>query len=239
MNKGQPSDNIYLKLFQTAVQTVLITPANRHRDWQKTNPYSFKCRPLNNANCLGWDVLTNDTVTISWNGGTSMHDATSDNKNVCISNFGHGTITFLTGYTFHTSPGWGLLISPIPNYNHIDFIPYSALVETDELKYPLFITCKINTPGEYNISKNTSICRIIPINLEPTIKCNISIETEPDEFMEYRLWQAKERKQFQSTVEFQTIKNTIPYQSEKLGWQRFYDKIAKFPLFKSKSITNK
>lgn len=233
------NEEIWLRLYQINVQTVSVVPASRHRDWQKANPYSFKCRPMNNANCLGWDLLTSDDVVISWNSETSMHDVTSNNTKVCISNFGHGTITFLTGYTFHTTPGWGLLVSPIPNYNHNKFVPYSALIETDELKYPLFITCKINRPGGYYLPKGTPICRIIPIKLEPTIKCNISIETEPDDFMEYRLWQAKERKQFQSTEEFQSVKNSCPYQSEKLGWQKFYDRIAKFPLFKSKSITNK
>lgn len=165
-----------------------------------------------------------------------MHDVIVQTKNrLAISNFGHGTFTFLTGYTFHTSLGWSLFVTPVPNTFNQVFVPFSALVETDELKYPLFVTVQLTNPGKYFISKDTPICRLMPVFSEPVIKCQPTIDTEPDEFVRYRAWQAAERKKFQNTPEFQSVKNSRPYQSEKLGWQRFYDKIAKFPIFKMKS----
>lgn len=229
-------DDLVFKLYSINEHTHKLVSANRHRDWQKENPFVFKCRPLNNASCFGWDLLSAEDIEVSWNGNTSMHDVVVTTKHkLAITNFGHGTFTFITGYTFHTSPGWSMLVTPIPNTFNQVFTPFSALVETDELKYPLFITVKLNSPGTHFIPTNTPICRMMPVFTEPVIKCEPIIDTEPDEFVKYRAWQATERKKFQSTPEFQAVKHSRPYRSEKFGWQRFYDKIAKFPVFKMKS----
>jgi len=230
-------NDLDFKIYPINEHTHKLVSANRHRDWQKENPFVFKCRPLNNASCFGWDLLCAEDIEVSWNGDTSMHDVTVDTKNgLAITNFGHGTFTFVVGYTFHTSPGWSIFISPVPNTFDQIFTPFSALVETDELKYPLFVTVRINTPGKYLISKGTPICRLIPVFIKPVICCEPVIDIEPDEFVKYRSWQATQRKKFQSTEEFQKIKNSRPYCSEKIGWQKFYDKIAKFPIFKCKKI---
>lgn len=230
-------NDLSLKLYQIREHTHKLIPAERHRDWQKYNPYVFKCRPLNNANCFGWDLVTSEDITVSWNGNTSMYDVSVETKyGLAITNFGHGTFTFVTGYTFHTSPGWSLFVTPVPNTFDSVFTPFSALVETDELKYPLFVTVRLNKPGCYLIEKNTPICRFIPMQVEPLINCQPVESIEPDEFLKYRSWQAAERKKFQSTTEFQEIKNSRPYRSEKFGWQKFYDKVAKFPIFKMKSL---
>lgn len=230
-------NDLEFKLYQILEHPHKIVPAKRHRDWQKYNPYSFKCRPMANANCFGWDILCRDDIEVDWNGGTSMHDVTvTCDNNIAISNFGHGTITFRIGYALHTSKNWGMMICPIPNLINTIFTPYSALVETDELKYPIFITVKINTPGKYIIEKDTPICRLFPLMLEPVINCQPVLESEPEDFLKYRSWQATERKKFQDSDQFKMVKNTIPYQSEKLGWQKFYDKIAKFPIFSMKKL---
>lgn len=229
--------DLSLKLYQVKEYTHKLVPAERHRDWQKQNPYVFKCRPLNNANCFGWDLITSKDISVSWNGDTSMHDVTVDTcHGLAITNFGHGTFTFVTGYTFHTSEKWALYITPIPNEANEIFYPYSALVETDNLKYPLFVTVKLNRPGTFFINKGTKICRIVPVLIEPVLKCVPEISCEPDEFVEYRSWQAKERKKFQQSEEFQRVKNARPYRSEKLGWQKFYDKISNFTIFKMKDV---
>lgn len=230
-------NNLEFKLYQLLENPHKIVPASRHRDWQKQNPYSFKCRPMSNANCFGWDILCRNDVTIEWNGDTSVNDVFVDCKyKTTYSNFGHGSITFKLGYTFHTTDNWAMMICPIPNYTNDIFTPYSAIVETDKLKYPITVTAKINNPGKYIIKQDTPICRIFPLMLEPVIKCQPKVEIEPDEFLEYRIWQARERNAFLTSDEYKLIKNGRPYQSEKLGWQKFYDKIAKFPIFSMKKL---
>jgi hypothetical protein len=50
--------------------------------------------------------------------------------------FGHGVLTFTTGYMFRTSPGWALWARGSPNAFKDRIVPLEGVVETDWLPFP-------------------------------------------------------------------------------------------------------
>ena len=201
------------------------------------NAYSFRCAPLVNCNAFGWDILLPQEIRIVWNGGTSPNDLkvlTGDT--FAKSNFGHGTVTFHVGYTWHTPSGWSLLVGPLPNFDHGPIRPLSALIETDVLKYPFFPSARLREPGEYLIPAATPICRVIPVQISPALDCEPSIEPEPREFNRYRAWQSSERRKLKESTNYIRIKQELPFKSGKLGWKKFYQGVAKYPIIRMKNI---
>lgn len=203
----------------------------------KENPYAMRCSPLVNCNAFGWDVLIPEPVVVGWNGGTSPQDLkVLSGAHFAKSNFGHGIVTFHIGYTWHTPPGWSLMVGPLPNHDHGPFRPMSALIESDVLKYPFYPSVVLTAPGEYTIPATTPICRVFPVQIHPAIGCEPTIEAEPQDFAAYRRWQEGERRTLKNSPEFLRIKKEIPFQSGKLGWKRFYQRIAKYPLIRMKGV---
>lgn len=226
-------EKLELKLYPLVPQLhrCHIEPATRSREWMKENPHSFKCFPITNANSFGWDILTSCQIVIEWDGKKSSSSIiVSEGGHQAKTNFGFGIITFHIGYTWHTSQDWSMMFSPVPNYDHEYFTPISAIVETDKLKYPIFVSAKLKNPGKIIIPPRTPICRVIPIKTGPAIECQPEIHQEPQDFLEYRNWQAKERTTFLADKE---------KRKECKGWQKFYYEIAENPTVKMKNVIDK
>lgn len=223
-------ENLSLKLYPLIAKEnrCFIEPAIRSREWMTKNPHSYKCFPITNANSFGWDILTSCDIEIEWNGENKSSDlVVHTGTHQAKTNFGFGIVTFHIGYTWHTSDNWSMMFCPIPNYDHQYFTPLSALVETDKLKYPIFVSAKMNQQGRVFIPKRTPICRVFPMMTLPVIDCEPDVLPEPIDFQEYRNWQAKERTSFLSDKE---------KQKEQKGWQKFYYDIAENPSIKMKEI---
>lgn len=223
-------EELFLRLYPLVPEEhqFYIEPSIRSRDWMIENPHSFKCFPITNANSFGWDILTPSDIEIEWNGGKKTADLiVTEGQHLAKTNFGFGIVTFHIGFTWHTSSGWSVMFSPVPNYNHESFSPITAIVESDKLKYPIFISAKLTKPGKTLIPKRTPICRVIPIKTVPAIECQPEIQQEPQDFLEYRNWQARERTSFLADKE---------KRKECKGWQKFYYEIAENPTVKMKEV---
>lgn len=214
---------MFLKLYQVAPSNLNIVPANRSRPWMKENPHVFKCGPVTNCNSFGWDIVTNTNTHVMWNGGKSKGDLiVFEGSEHCHSNFGCGVLTFAPGYTWHTSPGWSLMVCPVPNSENDSWSTMWALIETDTLKYPFFPSLQLKKPGRVIIPPNTAIARVIPIQQAEVMECEPTIENEPREFIEYRTWQADMRNQ-------RNMKGSNE-------WQKFYHNMAEYPVVKMKGF---
>jgi hypothetical protein len=208
---------MFLKLYSIGANNISVVPARRGRQWMKGNPHAFRCGPLANFNAFGWDLVINDDVQILWDGGPKKEALTIEKgHNICHSNFGHGVLTFVLGYTWHTSPGWSLAVSAVPNNENDDWSTIWALIETDSLKYPFFPSVQFKKPGRWTIKADTAIARVFPIQQQEIMDVQPVIEREPSEFLEYRRWQTNQR-------------NAGGYKV-----QKFYKNVAEYPVVKMK-----
>ncbi len=135
------------------------------RNWFDTHAYY--CQPVVCANNFGWDITTPEDIEYNWDGGNAKDDVVIENGgDFCKSHFGLSTITLTLKYSFKTPENIQLMVIPIPNQENLDFITMSAIVETDWLNYPFFVSLRLLKKGKNTIKKGTPIARIIPINLK-------------------------------------------------------------------------
>jgi hypothetical protein len=175
-----------IKLYRVNPNNFNIVPGCRARDWM--SPHSYRCIPLTTANLFGWDIINPKDVRVYWNGGEEANDVqVLQGEDIAEGHFGLGSVTFQCGYEWETEPGWQLLINPVPNPDFIDAFCMSALVETDWLKYPWFITMKLMYANkEILIPKDTPLCRVIPIQVAPVRDARIYFVKESTDNQEER-----------------------------------------------------
>jgi hypothetical protein len=215
---------MFMKMYKINPFPLQVVPAQRRRQWMNENPHVYKCGPVTNCNSFGWDVLTIEDHVIEWNGGTKKEDLIVYSGSTAHSNFGHGVLTFNFGYTFHTPEDWSIYVTSVPNEPNDQFLTISAMIETDVLKYPFFPSVTIKNAGKLTIKKDTAICRLIPIKISEVIECEPSVENEPSDFLEYRIWQSEKRNKFKA--------------DKGKGWQKFYHERANYPVIKMKNVKN-
>ena len=94
------------------------------------------------------------SFSATWTGGNLTSDiqirplgdpARVDSR--VVSHFGHGVLTFHTGYLFRTSPGWALWCRGAPNTVKHGIVPLDGLVETDWLPFPFTMNWRFTRPG--------------------------------------------------------------------------------------------
>jgi len=193
-----------------------VVQSMKQRDWMNKNPHAYRCVPMSIANTFGWDVILPETVTLEWNGGIGQHDV-KVLKGTCFNpHFGSGTVTMQGSYTWETEEGMQLMVMPVPNQDQWDLVSLSAIIETDRLMYPWFLTCQLTRPGTFTFRQGMKLARVIPIRVEDVVNANITIENEPEDFREYRLWQTQSRNEFNE--------NKPPHEK----WQKFYHKVARW-----------
>jgi hypothetical protein len=164
--------------------------------------FAYRCIPLSIANASGWEILCPVTFDASWNGGTgkdaitiSTFGATAgDNervKRLATSHFGHGVLTFHTGYLFRTSPGWALWARGTPNTTKRRIVALEGLVETDWLPMPFTMNWRFNRMGTTRFEAGEPFCFITLVAhalldaIEPVVR---RIEDEPRLAAEHRAW---------------------------------------------------
>ena len=99
-----------------------LIPARADRDWMDmtSERYAYRCIPLSIANSSGWEISLPFGFEAAWYGGDELNTIqfrSSDAriKHHVTSHFGHGVITFHTGWMFRTSPGWACWARGAPN----------------------------------------------------------------------------------------------------------------------------
>jgi uncharacterized protein DUF6065 len=149
-----------------------IVPARAARDWMDRTDqrFAYRCIPLSIANASGWEILSPVDFTVTWTGGdskASMSVSAKDDRakvnSLASSHFGHGVLTFHTGYLFRTSPGWALWVRGSPNTAKRNLAPLDGLVETDWLDFPFTMNWRFTRPATIHFEKGEPFCFVTPV----------------------------------------------------------------------------
>lgn len=165
--------------------------------------YAYRCLPLNIANAHGWSFHLPFDVMAWWNGDQvkeSIKFRTRGEGNiadVCMSNFGHGIITFFVRGVFRTEPGWDLYISGAANAPLDGVAPLQGVAETDWSPYSFTMNWQITRPGTWvTFPKGYPFCSIFPVphgylqGIEPEIR---SMSDNPELKRQHDEWSAGRR----------------------------------------------
>lgn len=208
---------MYDLIVYTEDTTLSIIPGKRQRIWMDDHTHSYKCTPLTIANEFGWDIILDYDIKVTWDGTNNPAGLiinTPEKTGRIKSHFGAGTITFNPGFRMKTEENIYIMVMPVPNQFDQSFLSLSAIIETDKLKYPWFISIKFLNKGTSIIKKGTKLARILPINVKKSIPTQLIIENNiPEEFIE-------EEKRFTE------IRNTSMSNGER--WTKDYVKKVKY-----------
>ena len=208
-----------------------LVPARPERDWmdQTDQRYAYRCIPLSIANASGWEIILPCSFSATWSGGSRLDDiqlrplgGPARIESRVVSHFGHGVLTFHTGYLFRTSPGWALWCRGAPNTIKHGIVPLDGLVETDWLPFPFTMNWRFTRPGTVRFEAGEAFCFVTPVphaayeGIEPVIR---QLADDPQLKAAYEGW-AESRSDFNAQLsrgEPETVKQ---------GWQRHYVKGA-------------
>ena len=158
---GVPELTCY-KLWPTSPDLI---PAKADRDWMDmtSERYAYRCIPLSIANSSGWEISLPFGFEAAWYGGDDINTIqfrSSDArvKHHVTSHFGHGVITFHTGWLFRTSPGWACWARGAPNMVKDGVVALDGLVETDWLPFPFTMNWKFTRPGVVRFEAGEPFC---------------------------------------------------------------------------------
>lgn len=228
MTLNQPAEAIKrMTCYRTGKPTVEIRPGSPDRDWMDATSqrFAYRCLPLTIANCYGWELILPTDVIVEWNGGVELSDMTVSvshpdwgHDRLACSHFGHGVLTFQTGYLFRTEPGVALMARGAPNWPRQDIYPLEGLVETDWLPFTFTMNWAFTRPARVVFKTGEPFCFITPVRLGSleTLQPEVTDLSEcPEEADRFAVWSAGRR-------DFNTrLKNNEPSASEQ-GWQKWY-----------------
>jgi hypothetical protein len=183
--------------------------------------FAYRCIPLSIANASGWEIVLPFSFSAVWNGGSRLEDITifadTDTGQVA-SHFGHGVLTFHTGWLFKTSPGWALWCRGAPNHLYDGVVPLEGVVETDWLPFPFTMNWRFTQPGAVRFEKGEAVCFVTLVPhaiLDAVVPKLRRIEEEPLLKRDYEAWG-------RSRAEFNARLACNEAQAVQEGWQRTY-----------------
>lgn len=199
-----------LKLHKVGNAQLTVAPGVRYRSWMESHAY--RCLPLASANSFGWDILAPEDIRAT----LDAEENPVVTKGAAYPHFGAKTITLEVGYIWKTEPGVHLMVVPVPNFDCVGWYPLSAVIETDVLNYPWFITLRL-TGGDIFIPEGSPICRVVPIRMEMIANSKITILPEPENISIERMSLHRER-------------------DNGVSWTRFYHDRAKHHAIKAAPV---
>ena len=177
-----------------------LRAAHSDRAWMDAtnHRFAYRCLPLNIANALGWQIVSDTAFSLLWNGGDRKEDLilTVDGEagfTAPVSHFGYGIFTFHAGYIFRTSPGVSLLVTGPLNMPLTGLYALSGVLETEWSPFPFTMNWKVTTPNvPLEFPKGHPICQIVPAGLhamEETV-CDVQLlDANPELKAQYESWQ--------------------------------------------------
>jgi hypothetical protein len=204
-----------------------LRPGRSERAWMnETNErYAYRCVPLSIANASGWELLLPASFEATWDGGAAKESIAlkglcgeAVDSQIVNSHFGHGVLTFHTGYILRTDPDWGVWCRGAPNEAKDGIAPLDGLVETDWLPFPFTMNWRFTRPCTVRFAKDEVFCFIMPVahmaleDMKPEI---LYLDDAPELKEEYSAW-SKSRSAFLKNLQAgdaQTVQE---------AWQRFY-----------------
>ena len=188
-----------------------IRPAAPRRDWMDGTPerFAYRCLPLAIANAYGWELLSPCGFAARWRGGSGTDaveirlDPGMAGRQVPVSLFGQGTITFHVEGLFRTSPGWNLWIGGAPNAAKDGIAPLSGVIETDWSPYSFTMNWRFTRKNHWiRFEEDEPFCFFFPIQRQPLADVQPSIrpiEEAPDLKAAFDAW-SRSRDEFQQWV---------------------------------------
>ena len=167
-----PIDIIHMKLKAYVMDghQIDIRPAPLERDWMDASHerFAYRCLPLNIANTHGWQILCSGGFFAEWKGGAELSAISiyndPDTKDVAVSHFGQGVLTFHIPCLFRTEPGFDLMVQGPTNQPKDGIAPLSGVVETDWSPYTFTMNWKFTRPNlKVRFKKGEPICHIFPV----------------------------------------------------------------------------
>jgi hypothetical protein len=177
-----------------------LIPARADRDWMDmtSERYAYRCIPLSIANSSGWEISLPFGFEAAWYGGDHLNTIqfrSSDAriKHHVTSHFGHGVITFHTGWMFRTSPGWACWARGAPNMVKDGAVALDGLVETDWLPFPFTMNWKFTRPGVIRFEAGEPFCfvTLAPHGLLDAVQPKLAkLDDDPKLKAAYDSWSA-------------------------------------------------
>ena len=159
-----------LTCYQVDPRAAPIIPGRRDRAWMDatSDHYAYRCLPLSMANTSGWEITSPLDFEVTWNGNQDLDAITARAPTVdpnalralITSHFGHGILTFHTGWLFRTSPGWGLWVRGAPNDAKDGIHALDGMVETDWLPFPFTMNWRFTRPCTVRFQRGDPFCFI-------------------------------------------------------------------------------
>lgn len=202
-------------------------PATSRRDWMDAtaNRFAYRCLPMTIANASGWELRCPFAFEAVWDGGDGVEAITIFTKAeraaveaLIASHFGHGVLTFHTGWLLRTSPGWGTWVRGPPNSPKHGIHALDGLVETEWLPFTFTMNWRFTAPGRVRFDEGEPFCFVMPVahalldRVEPVLR---SLVDDPALATKYNRWQA-------SRADFNNRLRGNESEAVREGWQRGY-----------------
>lgn len=204
---------------------MIAAPADRAWMDATDRRFAYRCIPLSIANAMGWELLSPARVTAEWNGGPELADmvvtvedpAWGEGK-LASSHFGHGILTFQTGYLFRTEPGIGVWARGTPNRPKDGIAPLDGITETDWLTFTFTMNWLFTRPGRVTFEPDEPFCFMTLVGyraLEAVRPEIVPIASDPVLEAQYQAWRT-------SRLDFNARLASDDPAAARQGWQKFY-----------------
>lgn len=186
--------------YRLTPRAVELRPGVPGRAWMDAtqDSFAYRCLPLTIANACGWELVLPCEVVAEWNGGPAPADLKVtvtapewQEGRLAASHFGHGVLTFHTGYMFRTPPGISLLVRGAPNWPRPIITPLDGVVETDWLPFSFTMNWVFTVPGRIRMRAGDPFGFVMPVELariEAMSPHIVPIDSAPEEAARYREW---------------------------------------------------
>lgn len=179
--------------------------APRTRQWMDNtrDKFAYHCLPLVAANMHGWELLSPCDFHASWYGdsgltGVQVRPTGPSHWMDPVSHFGHGILTFHTGYVPRTAPGYNLYATAPLNHPKHGIAALSGLMETDHLSASFTMNWIFTTTGSVHFEKDEPIATlfVVPRELNDFITPRVEpLSADPELAQKYAAW-GQSRDQF-------------------------------------------
>jgi hypothetical protein len=216
-----------LTCYQIHGRAVDIVPARADRAWMDATDQraAYRCLPLSIANAMGWELVMPATVVATWRGSAEfdgvdveVSDPSWADGAIASSHFGHGIVTFHTGYLFRTDPGVGLWARGAPNWPKDGIAPLEGIIETDWIDFTFTMNWQFTRPGSVTFEKGEPFCFITPFayrSLDAVRPEILAIDSDRDTAAAF-----EERKT--SRNDFNKRLSEFDEEVVRKGWEKWY-----------------
>ena len=187
--------------------------------------FAYRCLPLTIANACGWELLLPCDVTAEWNGGSEIKDITVthadpqwDGGRLAASHFGHGVLTFQTGFLLRTPEGTATLARGAPNWPRANIVPLEGIIETDWLPMTFTMNWMFTSPGTVTFQAGEPFCFIAPVKIgdvEAETPRIVALDAAPEEEVAHKEW-SRLRNEFNARLAARDPEASTD------GWQKWY-----------------